>query len=109
MEANHFDFRHGQITLFIHVFNMYVINLYYRHGQIGSKELKDFDSLLSRLSQLNEVFSKPHVLEKTQEGRTLTLSDFHRNMIKYCLERNLPQLLFFYIDYWGYACYNIFR
>ncbi len=62
--------------------------------------MRSFPALLSRLSRLHAVLQRDHPLEMRPDTHNLTLLEFHGHMINHCIQNKLPQLLYFYLDYW---------
>ena len=72
----------------------------FSRGVFSPSELADFPALLSRLSRVQGVMRHPHLLELRPETHSVSLVQFHRHLINYCIENYQPQLLYFYLDYW---------
>ncbi|XP_077989348.1 spatacsin-like [Glandiceps talaboti] len=71
-----------------------------RRGLFTSEELEDFNKLLHRLSRSTSLFVQPHVLD---DSYMMNMEEFHDHFIKYCIQNYLPNVLYFYLDFYKLA------
>ncbi|XP_078607878.1 spatacsin-like isoform X2 [Branchiostoma floridae x Branchiostoma japonicum] len=71
-----------------------------RRGQFVSDELSKFEDLLRRLARTHQAISHPHIMEG-EPLKSLSVLDYHQLFITYCVEKQLPNLLYFYLDFYG--------
>ncbi|XP_066273752.1 spatacsin-like isoform X2 [Branchiostoma lanceolatum] len=71
-----------------------------RRGQFVSDELSKFEDLLRRLARTHQAISQPHVMEG-EPLKNLSVLDYHHLFITYCVEKQLPSLLYYYLDFYG--------
>ncbi|XP_078689529.1 spatacsin-like isoform X2 [Branchiostoma floridae x Branchiostoma belcheri] len=71
-----------------------------RRGQFVSDELLKFEDLLRRLARTHQAISHPHVMEG-EPLKSLSVLDYHHLFITYCVEKQLPNLLYYYLDFYG--------
>ncbi|XP_043933635.1 spatacsin [Protopterus annectens] len=74
-----------------------ILDLLARKGIFIPSELEHFDKLLLRLSHTEGIMQNPHTVPKYQ---TKEAQDFHEQVIRYCLEHSLQQLLYCYLDFY---------
>ncbi len=56
--------------------------------------------MVRRLGRCHTVMQSPHPLELSTHSNTASLVDLHAHMIMMCIEQRLPQLLYFYLNFW---------
>ncbi|XP_070543106.1 spatacsin-like isoform X2 [Ptychodera flava] len=71
-----------------------------RRGLFSSEELASFEKLLHRLSRSGSLMVKPHTLSKST---ILSVDDFNAKFIGFCLQHCLPNVLYFYLDFFRIA------
>nr|XP_006811671.1 PREDICTED: spatacsin-like [Saccoglossus kowalevskii] len=71
-----------------------------RKGLFASEELSDFDRLLRRLGNCHQLLRHPHILSN---NTTMNVEMFHSQFILYCIQHSLPNVLHYYMDFYGLA------
>ena len=73
------------------------------HGVLCDTEQRDMRLVVKRLARIASVIRQPHLVERRPDTHSVRLPDLHRHLIGWFITHNLPQLLWFYIDYWQWV------